>query len=114
MLSLMQLDIGGAETHVVELAKELKRRGFNIVITSNGGAYVKELEEAGITHYRVPLQNKNPLNVLKAVRQLKNIIKEEKIDIVHSHARIPSFILGKLHKVMKFPFVTSRSRYPRI
>ena len=107
MLSLMQLDIGGAETHVVELAKELKRRGFNIVITSNGGAYVKELEDAGITHYRVPLQNKNPLNVLKAVRQLKNIIKEEKIDIVHSHARIPSFILGKLHKVMKFPFVTT-------
>lgn len=107
MLSLMQLDIGGAETHVVELAKELKRKGFNPVITSNGGAYVKELEECGIKHYHVPLQNKNPLNMLRSVRLLKRIITDEKIDIVHSHARIPSFILGKLHKTMKFPFVTT-------
>ncbi len=107
MLSLMQLNIGGAETHVVELAKELKRQGFNVIVTSNGGVYVKELEDAGIKHYRVPLQNKNPINVIKAIAQLRRIIIDEKIDIVHSHARIPSFILGKLHKVMKFPFVTT-------
>lgn len=103
----MKLDIGGAETHVVELAKELKRRGHNVIITSNGGVYVKELENSGIKHYTVPLQNKNPFNVIKAYRMLKKIIRNEKIDIVHSHARIPSFILGKLHKRMKFPFVTT-------
>ncbi len=107
LLSLMQLNIGGAETHVVELAKELKRKGFNVIVTSNGGIYVKELEENGIKHYKVPLQNKNPLNMMRAARLLKNIIKDENIDIVHSHARIPSFILGKLHKRMKFPFVTT-------
>ncbi len=103
----MKLDIGGAETHVVELAKELKRRGHNVIVTSNGGVYTKELEASGIKHYTVPLQNKNPFNVIKAYNMLKKIIKEEKIDIVHSHARIPSFILGKLHKRMKFPFVTT-------
>ena len=107
LLSLMQLDIGGAETHVVELAKELKRKGINPVVTSKGGAYEKELEEAGIKHYCVPLQNKNPINMIKSVKRLRRIIKEEKIDLVHSHARIPSFILGKLHKRMKFPFVTT-------
>ena len=36
IISLMQLNIGGAETHVVELAKELKRKGFNVIVTSNG------------------------------------------------------------------------------
>lgn len=107
MMSLMQLDIGGAETHVVELAKELKRRGHNVVITSNGGSYTAELEKSGIKHYVVPLQNKQPKNVVKAFSLLKKIITEEKIDLVHSHARIPSFILGKLHKKMKFPFVTT-------
>lgn len=107
MLSLMKLDIGGAETHVVELAKELKRRGHNVIVTSNGGVYADELEAYGIKHYTVPLQNKNPFNVIKAYTLLKKIIKEEKIDIVHSHARIPSFILGLLHKKMKFPFVTT-------
>ncbi len=107
LLSLMQLDIGGAETHVLELAKELKRRGAEVFVTSNGGAYEHELTEFGIKHYKVPLQNKNPLNVIKAFKLLKQIIETEKIDIVHSHARIPSFILGKLHKKMKFPFVTT-------
>lgn len=107
MLSLMQLNIGGAETHVVELAKELTRRGYRVIVTSNGGVYVKELEQAGIQHYTVPLQNKNPLNMWRAYKQLKRIIRTERVDIVHSHARIPSFILGRLHKRMHFPFVTT-------
>ncbi len=107
LMLLMKLDIGGAETHVVELSKELKKRGNNVIIASNGGVYTKELEKAGIKHYIVPLQNKNPANVFKSFRLIREIIENEKIDIVHSHARIPSFIAGKLHKKMKFPFVTT-------
>lgn len=103
----MQLDIGGAETHVTELAKELVRRGFYVVVVSSGGVYVRELEKNGVKHYTVPLNNKNPVNVFKAYSELKKIITDEKIDIVHSHARIPSFILGKLHNRMGFPFVTT-------
>lgn len=103
----MQFDIGGAETHVLELAKELKKRGAYVVVTSTGGAYVKELEKADIKHYTVKLNSKNPITVKKAYNKLRDIINDEKIELVHSHARIPSFILGKLHKKMKFPFVTS-------
>jgi len=107
LLSLQQLTIGGAETHVVELAKELKRRGYNITVTSSGGVYEKELEAEGIKHYCVPLHSRNPIQMLRAAKMLADIIKKEKIDIVHSHARISSFILGKLHKIMKFPYVTT-------
>ncbi len=108
LMLLMKLDIGGAETHVVELSKELKKRGYNIIVASNGGVFEDELERAGIKHYNVPLQNKNPNNVLRAFSLIKKIIEDEKIDIVHSHARIPSFIAGKIHKKMKsFKFVTT-------
>lgn len=107
LLAIMQFDIGGAETHVLELAKELSKRGLYVVVTSTGGAYVKELEKFNIKHYKVPLNSKNPFTVAKAYKKLQRIIEDEKIDIVHSHARIPSFILGMLHKKMKFPFVTS-------
>lgn len=107
LMLLMKLDIGGAETHVVELSKELKKRGYNIIIASNGGVYTKELEEAGIKHYEVPLQNKHPKNVIKSFKLIKKIIEDENIDIVHSHARIPSYIAGKLKKKMKFSFVTT-------
>lgn len=107
LMALMQLDIGGAETHVVELSKELKKRGHNIIIASRGGVYVSQLESAGIKHYEVPLHTRKPKDMLTSYKLLKKIIKDEKIDLVHSHTRISSFILGKLQKKMKFPYVTT-------
>lgn len=35
--ALMGLDIGGAETHVIELSIELKKRGYRVIVASNGG-----------------------------------------------------------------------------
>ena len=34
LMATMGLDIGGAETHIVELAKELKAEGHDIVVAS--------------------------------------------------------------------------------
>lgn len=107
LIATMRLDIGGAETHIVELAKGLSREGFNVIAASAGGVYEKELTDNKIKVYQVPLDNKKPHNVLKAYKLLKNIITEEKIDLVHAHARIPGFICGLLHKKMGFPFVTT-------
>ncbi|MBE5821933.1 MAG: glycosyltransferase family 4 protein [Clostridiales bacterium] len=107
LLVTMGLGIGGAETHIVELAKGLKKKQVNVIVVSNGGDYVKELEEANIKHYNAPLNNKKLNNMRKSYKILKQIIENEKIDVVHGHARIPSFICGALHKKMKFPFVTT-------
>lgn len=103
----MSLDIGGAETHIVELALELQRRGYRVVIASNGGAYVEELERAGVIHYQVPLHNKNPKNMLVSYFLLRDILRKEKIELVHAHARIPAFLVGKLCRKMHIPFVTT-------
>jgi glycosyltransferase involved in cell wall biosynthesis len=107
LLTLMGLEIGGAETHVVELAKGLKERGFTVIVASNGGVYVKELVNNGIKHYKVPLHNKIPHNVIKSYSLLKKIITREKIDLVHAHARIPAFICNILQKQLGFPYVTT-------
>ena len=48
LMATMGMDIGGAETHIVELSKELNRRGYRVIVASNGGVYVPELEQAGI------------------------------------------------------------------
>lgn len=103
----MKLDIGGAETHIVELSKELKRRGHEVCVASNGGSYVGELEESGIKHFSVPLQSKRPTNMLRAYDMLKKIILENNFDIVHAHARIPAFLCGKIRRSVRFPFVTT-------
>ncbi len=107
LMVTMGLDIGGAETHIVELSKELKRRGHSVFIASNGGGYVAELENFGIKHYTVPMHTKNPLCVLKAKKLLTEIISRGGFDIVHAHARIPAFIAGKICRRLKVHFVTT-------
>lgn len=109
LMVLMGLEIGGAETHVVELSKELKKQGYDIIVASNGGVYEKELAEVGIRHYHAPLNQRNVFKMIRSYFILKRVIQKEKVDIVHSHARIPSFVCGLLKARMKdaFTFVTS-------
>lgn len=107
LMTLMGLEIGGAETHVVELAKELARRGNEIVIASNGGVFVQELADAGIRHISLPMHSRKLRNLIKSYRGLKKLIKSEDFDLVHAHARIPAFICGLLHKKLKFRFITT-------
>lgn len=107
LMTLTRFDIGGAETHVLELSLELKRMGYHVVVASNGGVYEKNLEEAGIAHYKVPMHSKAPSKVSASLKLLKNIIKKEQIEIVHAHGRIPAFLCGILKKKMDFTFVTT-------
>lgn len=106
-MTLMGLDIGGAETHVLELSRALHEMGHDITVASNGGVYVGELEADGIRHVRLPLHTKNPFSVLKSYLGLRKLIKKEKFDIVHAHARIPAFICGLLHRSIHFRYVCS-------
>ena len=107
LMTLMGMEIGGAETHVLELSKTLRRMGLDVHVVSNGGVYVRELEECGVKHYRVPLHNKQFINVFSSYRALKKIILDNDIQLVHAHARIPAFICGLLQKRLKFKLVTS-------
>ena len=94
LMATMGLDIGGAETHIVELAKELKHQGHDVLIVSNGGVYVPEVEAAGIRHYRAPLNQRSAGAMYRARRILKQVIRKERPDVVHAHARIPAFLCG--------------------
>jgi len=107
LMATMGLDIGGAETHIVELSKELKNQGHDIIIVSNGGVYVPEIKAAGIRHYDAPMHRRSVGEMRRSLSILRRVIAEEKPDVVHAHARIPAFLCGLLHKRMKFPFVTT-------
>ncbi len=107
LMALTRFDIGGAETHVLELSLELQRMGFYVVVVSNGGVYEQNLKEAGIKHFKIPMHSKTPANIYKSLRALNRVIKDEKIDIVHAHGRIPAFLCGILNKFVKFTFVTT-------
>ena len=106
-MATMGLDLGGAETHIVELSKELARIGYRVSAISNGGVYVKELQEAGISHFEAPLNRRDFHSLLRSYRQLKHVIRTERPDVVHAHARIPALLCSILCKRYHIPFVTT-------
>jgi len=107
LIAIMSMEIGGAETHVLELCKALQKKGMQVYVASNGGAYEPELVSCGVIHYKVPLHNKQPFNIVGAYRALKKIIIEHDIRLVHAHARIPAFLCGFLQRKLNFRFVTT-------
>ena len=77
LMITMGLDIGGAETHIVELSKELKRRGYDILVASSGGIYVREIEDYGIRHEVVPMNTRNAGMMFRSFFLLRRLIKRE-------------------------------------
>ncbi|NLZ54614.1 MAG: glycosyltransferase family 4 protein [Thermoanaerobacteraceae bacterium] len=107
LLALMALDAGGAETHAVSLAKQLKRRGVNVIVASHGGKLTKVLENSDIRHYTLPLDRKSPLHLVNSIRGLTDIIKRHQVNIVHAHARIPAWISQWVSFVTGCPYITT-------
>lgn len=107
LMVTMAMDIGGAETHILELSRELVRRGVEVTVASNGGAYEAELAACGIRHVRIPCHTKNPIYMRRAYKQLGRLILSERFDAVHAHARIPSFLCELLCRKYGFRFVTT-------
>ncbi len=55
MFIINTMRLGGSESYVLSLAKELKQRGHKIVVLSSGGELVEELTRTGILHYTVSI-----------------------------------------------------------
>ena len=107
LMVLNRLEIGGAETHVVDLSASLQKLGWEVLVASGGGVYEQTLRELGIRHFTVPLDVRNAFRMRKAQQRLEQIIRQEKPDLVHAHARIPAFLCGRLYRKLGFPFVTT-------
>ncbi len=107
LMATMGLDIGGAETHIVELAKELRHQGHDVAVVSNGGVYVPEITAAGIRHYNAPMHRRTFRDMRRSRSILRKVIQQERPDVVHAHARIPAFLCGSLQRKLRFPFVTT-------
>ena len=103
----MKMDIGGAETHILELAKGLKAQGHTVYVVSEGGIFTEELARCEIHHIFAPLSSKKIKDIIISYRILKRLIQKENFEIVHSHARIPNFIIHLLKSKLHFGFVST-------
>jgi len=83
------LEVGGAERVAVSIAKGLNKSKFEpIFCCFKGGALEKDLRDHGISVFNL---NKSRGFDLSVLTKLIKIIKEKKIDIIHTHSFSPNF-----------------------
>ena len=89
MQILPSLESGGVERGTIDVAKALKKEGFDPIVVSKGGVLVFQLREAGINHITLDVGSKNPFKIFSNIKHLEKIIEENKVDIVHVRSRAP-------------------------
>ncbi|MCC5909086.1 MAG: glycosyltransferase family 4 protein [Clostridiaceae bacterium] len=107
LLPTAVLDIGGAETHVVGLAKQLKQMGHEPIIVSSGGVYVEEIKANNIKHYYSPLNSRKISDIMTSLKVFRLIIQKEKPDLIHTHGRIAALASKLVSLLFKVPFMTT-------
>ncbi len=103
--------MGGVETGTVDLSRELVKQGHKVIVVSNAGKMVKDLSETGARHIRLPVHEKSLLTVLRMIKRLELIIKDERIDIVHARSRVPAIIAFFASRRTKAVFITTAHGY---
>lgn len=108
---LPELEVGGVERGVVDLAGYLVQKGHRSVVISGGGALVTRLEAGGSKHYKLPAGKKSPVAVIMMIREAAKIILKEDIDIVHARSRVPAIIGSVAAKLTNRIFITTAHGY---
>ena len=105
------LALGGAETHIAQLAQVLFERGEEVFVASSGGITADRLKKMGIPQIHMPLGTHSPLQWLLLRRKIRAFIKREKIDIAHAHARIPALLIHGVRRLGCAEIVTVHAKF---
>ncbi|MBQ7392033.1 MAG: glycosyltransferase, partial [Clostridia bacterium] len=106
-----RLDLGGAETHIAQLAQTLFERGETVFLASSGGITADRLKKIGIPQIDMPLGTHSPLQCLLLRRRLRAFIKREKIDVAHAHARVPALLMHGVRRLGCAEIVTVHAKF---
>jgi glycosyltransferase involved in cell wall biosynthesis len=98
---------GGAERGAVDVAAALAAAGWTAYVASSGGPMEYQLRRAGAHHLTLPLASKNPLVMRRNAARLADIIRRQKIDIVHARSRAPAWSARWASRATGRHFVTT-------
>ncbi len=108
---LPKLEYGGVERGTIDVARFLAENKHKSIVVSGGGPLTSHLDRSGIRHYTLPVYKKSPLTVIRMVRELVKIIKDERIDIVHARSRVPAIAAFFASRITNVKFITSAHGY---
>jgi glycosyltransferase involved in cell wall biosynthesis len=88
---LPSLVTGGVERGTVEIARAIADAGGIALVASAGGRMVAAVQRAGGRHVTLPLDSKNPLAIWRNAALLADVIRAERVAIVHARSRAPAW-----------------------
>lgn len=85
------LNSGGVEIGTIDIARAISDSGNFSAVASNGGRLVSLLKKHGSKHFNLPVGSKNPYIMYKNYFELKKLLINEKINIMHIRSRAPAW-----------------------
>jgi glycosyltransferase involved in cell wall biosynthesis len=102
-----ELETGGAEQTTIDVAHAVVAQGGKALVATKGGRMAARLEADGGRLAQMPAQTKNPLIMLGNAARLIDLIRREKVSLVHARSRAPAFSALWAAHATKVPFVAT-------
>lgn len=103
---LPEFEVGGVETHVLDLSEEQAKMGHSVTVVSAGGPMVSDLSQ-GVTHITMAVDRKNPFKAAFCAVRLQEMARVFGWDLLHAHSRVPAWIGWRASVMAKRPFVVT-------
>ena len=103
------LEYGGGERGFVQLAAGLRDQYQVFMAAMHGGRFEREVKELGIKFYPVNMSRRLSL---KPIRQIKEIIRNNKIDLVHSQGARADFFARVAGRLAGVPHIICTIQMP--
>ena len=102
-----ELETGGAEQTTIDVANAVVRAGGKALVATRGGRMAARLQADGGRLAQMPVQTKNPLVMMGNAARLVDLIRKEKVSIVHARSRAPAFSALWAAQATRTPFVAT-------
>jgi glycosyltransferase involved in cell wall biosynthesis len=102
-----ELETGGAEQTTIDVAAAVARAGGRAIVASKGGRMAGRVEAGGGELKLMPVHAKNPLVMMGNAARLLDLIRKEKVSLVHVRSRAPAFAALWAADAAKVPLIAT-------
>jgi len=102
-----ELETGGAEQTTLDIAKAVVRAGGRALVASRGGRMAARLEASGSVLIPLPMQSKNPLTIARNGARLADLVRREKVSLIHARSRAPAISALMASRATGVPFLAT-------
>lgn len=83
-----QLNVGGTETHVLSLAKQLQLEGVRVLIGTSGGPLLDTFERSGLEVLHLPFRSDDPVGkeYQALLERMRELILSREVSLLHTHS----------------------------